>query len=201
MKLLYSPHSPFALKVRILATEKGLIDRIELVGTTPSPITRDPTAAAANPLAQIPTLLRDDGTPLADSRVICEYLDSLPGPQLFPASGETRWQALADQSLADGMTAAAQLCRHEKQTRPQDLQWSAWNDGQWQKVTFGLDHFEAKAGTWGDRFDIGSIATVCALAYLDHRFADFDWRSAHPVLANWYDSLDRPSLSRTRLGH
>lgn len=200
MKLLYSPHSPFARKVRIVAAERGLADRITLVPVAPSPVQRDATAAAVNPLAQVPTLLRDGEPPLSDSRVICEYLDALDGAVLFPPAGEMRWQALSDQSIADGMTAAAQLARHERQTRPQSLQWADWSDGQWQKVTASLDHFSAAVEHWGDRFDIGVIALICGLAYLDHRFAAFDWRQTNPTLQTWFDGLDRPSLHTTRLG-
>ena len=41
---------------------------------------------AANPLNKIPTLFLDDGTALYDSRVICEYLDTLhAGPKLIPS--------------------------------------------------------------------------------------------------------------------
>ena len=41
---------------------------------------------AINPLNKIPTLILDDGSALYDSRVICEYLDTLhDGSKLFPA--------------------------------------------------------------------------------------------------------------------
>ena len=200
MKLLYSPHSPFARKVRIVAAERGLADRIALIAVTPNPVQRDATAAASNPLAQVPTLLRDGAPPLSDSRVICEYLDALDGPELFPPAGQQRWQALYDQSIADGMTAAAQLVRHERLTRPETLRWTDWSDGQWQKVVASLDHFDAAVANWGGRFDIGTIALICGLSYLDHRFGDVDWRQFRPNLQTWFDGQERPSLHATRLG-
>ena len=49
---------------------------------------------AVNPLSKIPTLVREDGSVLFDSVVICEYLDTLAGGVLFPAEGDARWQAL-----------------------------------------------------------------------------------------------------------
>src|SRR5882757_4527028 len=86
MKLLFSPPSPFVRKVRIAAIEKGLDGRIELVPAQPWP---EPTAVIAfNPLGKVPVLLLDDGSPLYDSPVICEYLDCLgTGPALIPGSG------------------------------------------------------------------------------------------------------------------
>ena len=77
MKLFYSPASPYVRKVRVVAIEKGLADRIELLTTAP----RDPATGLheRNPGARVPTLELDDGTILFDSPVICEYLDSLGG--------------------------------------------------------------------------------------------------------------------------
>ena len=69
MKLLYTPTSPFARKVRVLAHELGLADAIELVPTDLA--AEAPELVAHNPLAQVPTLIRDDGTALYDSPVIC----------------------------------------------------------------------------------------------------------------------------------
>ena len=60
---------------------------------------------ATNPLNKIPTLILDDGTALYDSRVICEYFDTLhDGPRLFPADAGARWTALRRQALAQCRT-------------------------------------------------------------------------------------------------
>jgi glutathione S-transferase len=58
MKLLYTRTSPFARKVRVLAHELALAEAPELV--------------ARNPLAQVPSSIRDHGAALYDSPVICE---------------------------------------------------------------------------------------------------------------------------------
>lgn len=53
-------------------------------------------------------MVRDDGSALYDSRVICEYLDGLHGgARMFPENGEARWIALRRQALADGILDAA----------------------------------------------------------------------------------------------
>ena len=99
---------------------------------------------ADNPLGKIPCLVLDDGGALYDSRVICEYLDTLhPGARLFPAGGAARWEALRLQALADGIMDAALLTRYETFLRPEALRWPAWVDGQLDKVTRALDRIEA----------------------------------------------------------
>ena len=47
-------------------------------------------------------------------------------------------------------------------------------------------------------FRLGHIAIVCALGYLDFRFAGMDWRSVHPRLGAWFDAQSRrPSVQNT----
>src|SRR5271168_569719 len=109
MKIFYNPASPFVRKCLICAQELGVFDRLELVPAVAHPVNRDPSLVAVNPLAKLPTLVTDEGAVLYDSRVICEYLNSLGDGRLLPARGAARWQVLVDQSLADGMMDAAVL--------------------------------------------------------------------------------------------
>ena len=75
MQLIYAAASPFARKVRVLAAETGLLDRIELLDTAVMPTTLNERVNALNPLGKIPVLLTDDDEALYDSRVICEFAD------------------------------------------------------------------------------------------------------------------------------
>ena len=83
MKVYFSPASPFVRKVLVAAHELGLSDRIERLACAAHPINRDMDIVAQNPLGQVPTFFTDDGRVLYDSRVICEYLDSLGQGRLF----------------------------------------------------------------------------------------------------------------------
>ncbi|NVK41202.1 MAG: glutathione S-transferase [Oceanospirillaceae bacterium] len=198
MKLYFSPASPFARKVLVVAHEAGMADRIEILGSKASPVATDMTIAASNPLGQVPSVLLPDGQPLHDSRVICEYLDSLAGAGLFPA-GEARWPVLTLQSLADGILDAALLARYETALRPEPLRWKAWEDGQMRKIQRGLDQLDAEAGGFVDRVDIATIAIGCALGYLDFRFPHFDWRGGRDRLDAWYAGFaQRPSMQATQ---
>ena len=61
MKLRYTPRSPFVRKVLVVAHEHGLVDRIELVPTSLSPIQGNDSLALENPLMKVPNLVTDDG--------------------------------------------------------------------------------------------------------------------------------------------
>lgn len=200
MKLLYSPTSPYVRKVLVVAHEVSLADRIEIEKQAANPVDRNPRIVAHNPLGQVPTLITDDGQMLADSRVICEYLDHIGGGgKLFPRNS-ARWQAIADQSLADGILGAALLARYETWMRPADKLWQGWLDGQMDKIKTTIASFEKAAPGFGDRVDIGTIGLACALSYLDFRFPGFDWRAAAPATAAWYRSFEqRPSMVATQL--
>ena len=126
MQLLTGPTSPYCRKVDVLLRESGLRDHVTDVMGSGTPIEPNPTTIASNPLGKIPALVLDDGTTLFDSRVICEYLDSLhQGRKCFPQESKTRWVALRRQALADGILDAAVGTRYETALRPEHLRWIA----------------------------------------------------------------------------
>ncbi|GMQ75338.1 MAG: glutathione S-transferase family protein [Gammaproteobacteria bacterium] len=200
MKLYYSPASPYVRKVRVFAMETGLMDDIELAEVTITPVGPDADLCADNPIGKIPTLVRDGGGALYDSRVICEYLDGLHGgARMFPENEDARWTALRRQALADGILDAAVNTRYETFLRPQELRWPDWVDGQMTKVRRSLD--EVEGDSLGDGVDIGTISVACALGYLDFRYPDEGWRDSRPTLAAWFEKFAaRPSMSETGPG-
>lgn len=200
MKLYFSPTSPYVRKVLVTAHELGLADRIETLACAASPVKRDQSIIAHNPLGQVPTLLLDDGGMLADSRVICEYLNDLAGGSLFPKNGAARWRALVEQSMGDGALSGALFARYEIALRPPEKQWKDWLDGLLDKTTTFLVFIEKDVGDFGGRVDIGTITTACALSYFDLRFPDRAWRGAYPKTAAWYAEFERrPSMQATIL--
>jgi glutathione S-transferase len=200
MRLHHSHSSPYARKVVVVAHEAGLMAQLDLTVTSVSPVALTTEVAADNPLGKLPCLVTDDGEPLYDSRVICEYLDSgHSGHKLFPHDGPTRWLALRRQALADGICDASILCRYETVLRPRDRQWQDWIDGQTRKVHASLDQLEREADSFPTLPDIGTITTAVALAYRDFRFPEDDWRATRPKLSHWYeDFAKRPSMQATR---
>ncbi|HEY8241904.1 MAG TPA: glutathione S-transferase [Casimicrobiaceae bacterium] len=199
MKLYYSPPSPFVRKVRVVAHELGLTDRIELVTANAHPVNRDRALVAVNPLGKVPTLVTDAGAILFDSRVVCEYLNELADGEIIPSDREARWNALVEQSMGDGIMDAAVLTRYETFARPEPLRWADWIAGQLDKVACGLADLEGRASAFGERVDVGTIACACALGYLDLRFATLEWRDRHPNAAAWFAWFGgRESMMLTR---
>src|ERR687893_646949 len=100
-----SPPSPFGRKVKIAAALLGLSDRV----TVERADTTDPNDSlrGQNPLGKIPTLVLENGETLYDSRVIVEYLDHLAGGGRLIPTDSTRFDALRQQALADGLMDAA----------------------------------------------------------------------------------------------
>jgi glutathione S-transferase len=199
LKLHTNVASPFARKVRAVAIETGLMEKIEELDRRITPVRPDPAIVRDNPLGKIPCLVTDDGTALYDSRVICEYLDGLhDGPRLFPPSGPARWTALRRQALADGIMDAGVLARYETFLRPEERRWPDWTQNQKLKFRRALDALDAEAESFRDTVDIGTISVGCALGYLDFRYADEGWRATRPGLAAWFERFSsRPSMATT----
>jgi glutathione S-transferase len=188
MKLNWSPRSPFVRKVMIVAHERGLVDRITCVRTVAAIVKPHAELMKDNPLSKIPTLVLDDGAVIYDSRVICEYLDSLgDGPKLFPADANARLIALRRQALGDGFLDLLLLNRNERErAQPSDVHLKSTAA----RKAAVLENLEREAAALSlAPFDIGHVAIGCALCYLDFRYPDEDWRNDHPRIANWHASF------------
>jgi glutathione S-transferase len=197
MQLVDSPASPFCRKVKVVLHETGLVDDVEIVQVTNTPVAPDDLNKANNPLGKIPTLIRDEGCALYDSRVICRYLDARSGGKLYP---EHRiWETLTLEATGDGIMDAAVLMVYEARFREENHRNAAWLDAQWTKVWRALGALEARwLSHLHGRLDAGQIAVGCALGYLDFRHGDRDWRKAHPALAEWNRTFSaRPSMEAT----
>lgn len=199
MKLHWSPRSPFVRKVMILLHETGLAGSVECVRSVVAmSAPPNPQVLRDNPLGKIPTLVLDDGIALFDSRVICEYLDTLQnGPKFFPASGKERFRQLRWLALGDGLTDTLLLWRNER-TRPSgpyDVHLSAFE----QKTRACFAVLEAEADEIATApFGVGQMAIICALGQMDFRFRGSGWEAAHPKLARWYQVIQsRPSVAAT----
>jgi len=197
MKLHWSPRSPFVRKVMIVAHETGLAERLTLVRTVVAMTTVNRDLLRDNPLSKLPTLVLDDGTPLYDSAVICEYLDALHGyPKLFPIEPAEKWTALRRHALGDGLLELLILWRNERErSLPADLYLNAYRA----KVDATLDRLETDAEALSATpFGIGHVAIGCGLSYADFRFSDLDWRRDRPRITAWHAAFSaRPSVRVT----
>ena len=197
MKLHWSPRSPFVRKVMIVAHELGLTDRIACVRTVAATTKPHAELMQDNPLSKIPTLVLDDGTVLYD--LPCHLRISrrfdMAGMCFFPPT-KARMMALRRQALGDGCLDFLLLLRDERgRQHPSPVHLAAYTTKQ-QSV---LDAFEREAADLAATpFNIGHVAIGTALSYLDFRFADEDWRTPHPRIAQWHKQFSaRPSVRAT----
>lgn len=196
MKLYITTPSPFARKVRIVAREKGLSDRIEEIAVDPYANARE--LLATNPVVQVPTLVAEDGLPLTDSPVICEYLDALgTGPRLLPLDGPERLRVRRLETLADATLEMGVKLVLEKR-RPEHERSPSWIDRWTFNMDRALDALEAAAPD-AKAFDMGVMTAGVALTWLDFRHPDHDWRTGRPGLVALQAVLEqRPSFSATK---
>lgn len=198
MQLFYGPASPFVRKVVVTLHETGQIEDVELVRAIGTPVDSSAMPISQNPLGKIPTLVRDEGPALFDSRVICRYLDHRAGTGLYP-EGRV-WDVMTLEALADGIMDAAVLMVYESRCRPEDMIYDFWVEGQWAKVRRALDVLDERwVSHLSGPLDMGQIAVGCALGYLDFRHGDRDWRNGRDGLAKWEGGFARrPSMQQTR---
>jgi glutathione S-transferase len=199
MKLLHSPTSPYARKVRVVAAEKKL--ELELIIS--DPWVANPELEKANPLGKVPALLTDDGGSLFDSRVIVEYLDGLtPVHRLIPDSNRDRIAVKRWEAIADGLQDAAIIARLEF-NRPDKNESSAKQiERQRAKITASLVEMSRDLGDndfcVGNSLTLADIAAGCALGYLLLRYPDIAWETQYPNLSRLYKKLAaRPSFKAT----
>ncbi len=199
MKLLHSPTSPFARKVRIVAAEKKLELELEIA----DPWKPNPDLARVNPLGKVPTLILDDGTSLFDSRVIVEYLDGVsPVHRLIPDTSRDRIAVKRWEAITDGLCDAAVLARLEAGRPDQNESGAKQIARQRDKVGACIDEMARELGDRefcvGNALSLADIAAGCALGYLKFRYPDITWETAHPSLARLYKKLSaRPSFKAT----
>ena len=201
MKLIGSPASPYARKVRVVMAEKKLDYQyvIEDVWAAESSIVE------SNPLGKVPCLVMEGGEAVFDSRVIVEYLDTLsPVGKLIPAQGRERAEVKTWEALADGLMDAALLARMEVifKGRTEAQRSQPWIDRQMDKINAVLKAMSTgladKPFCSGVLFSLSDVAVGCALGYLDFRFPQVNWRETYPNLVKLQDKLvQRPSFVET----
>lgn len=195
MKLYITDPSPYARKCRIVLRERGLSDQCEELRV--DPYASDASLVAANPIAQVPSLVTDDGEVFNDSPLICAWLDArgASGDRLIP-DGDAQWavrklEALADAGLEMGVKWILEKRRPESERSPT---WIArWQEG----LGRTLDALEAQDLS-ADSPDLGVITTGVLLTWLGFRHPEYDWKTGRPRLAALPAALEkRTSFAET----
>jgi glutathione S-transferase len=199
MKLLASLASPYTRKVRVFLAEKKIECDLELVDVAPI----ENAVNQHNPLGKIPTLILDDGTPLYDSRVIVEFLDSAsPIGRLIPEETRNRVAVRRWEALADGVLDAGILVRNES-LRDKKERSSSWTEKQVARMHRAMEQLATDLGEktfcHAERYSLADIALGSCTGWLDFRRpGDVDWCAQYAPLAQHYRKLmERPAFAET----
>jgi len=196
MRLYVYPHSPISRKVLFAMHEKGLDLELEIL-----PPYDEPGKAKLRltyPLATVPLLMLDDGSPMPESSIIVEYLDQKfpQEPRLLPRDPELALRARAFDRVGDilleGTAYLAWALRKSATER---------HEGKIAKSLASLRAALAVLETAlassrclvGDDLTLADLGAHCAAASL---LADgtLEGLDAWPNVARWHASLaSRPS--------
>jgi len=183
VKLYLSPTSPFARKVKVALLEKGAQAAFEEVRVDPWATPAELTQA--NPLSQVPTLITDSGEAIGNSDTILAWIERrFPQPPLLPAGEAALTRAQAVAAIAQGLIETTVGIVLERR-RPPQQQSSAMLDRRLATIRRTVPALEQRFDRARERFHHDGIGVACALAYLDLRLPEWDWRPVAPKLADW----------------
>ena len=197
MILLTSLTSPYGRMLRILAIEHGLDVEIEVVNPWQDRSLLD----KKSPLSKVPVLVLDDGSPIIDSSVIAEYLDSLGESPLLPADPMARLKVLSACFVCQGILASTTLIVSSKiMGEPVSDALAKWH---LDKAEGGLKDLERRLeeGEFGKEGQFGMLDVFVASTigfYLFRLGEYYDLAGKVPKLVKWYEkALERPSIHDT----
>ncbi len=191
---------PFSRKVRIALAEKGLDFELQIEKVWE----RRTEFLALNPAGDVPVLIEQDGTTLANSQVICEYLEEVyPEVNLLghdPVQrSETRrltswFDTKFNSEVSDNLVGEKLMKRFLKAGEPHGPSVRAGHAN----IHYHLDYigFLTEKRTWlaGEHFSLADIAAASQLSCIDY-IGDVPWEE-HQAAQAWYEKVrTRPSFA------
>jgi glutathione S-transferase len=194
LTLYGAPLSPFVRKVRLYLLEKGLDYQLEIV----TPFGQPAWFRELSPLGRIPAM-RDGDVTLADSSVICQYLEE-KHPQLAPLYGRdaeerarVRWlEKYSDYEVAPLATFGVFRNRALKPTMGQPCDEAAVQAALTDKLPPHFDYLEKNLGSAeyfvGERLTMADLAFTTQLINMEHGGERLD-AERWPRLAAHYERI------------
>ncbi|CAN5544944.1 hypothetical protein BH09MYX1_BH09MYX1_16280 [soil metagenome] len=95
------------------------------------------------------------------------------------------------QALCDGILEAAILVFYERLSRPKELHWAPWIEGQSEKANQALSALELEIGGAGftGRPTLGQVCVAITLGWIEFRGVLGAPRARAPELFRWYDEF------------
>jgi glutathione S-transferase len=194
------PLSPFVRKLRLCLAEKGLEYQLVII----LPFDQPAWFQDLNPLGRIPAI-KDDDFILADSSVICQYLED-KHCDLMPLLGQTaqqkakvRWlEKYADYELAPLTTFTVFQHRIVNPSKGQHCEESTVLSALNEKLPAHLDYLELSLGNAeffvGDALSLADLAFASQMTNMEHAGEQLD-EERWPNLSTLYARIKaRPSM-------
>ena len=190
---------PFSRKVRLVLAEKNL----DFTGQIEKIWERRTDFLALNPAGDVPVLIEKDGTTLANSQVICEYLEEVyPEVNLLGKDpvqrSETRrlvswFDVKFNREVTENIVGEKLMKRFLKLGEPHGPAIRAGHAN----IHYHLDYigFLTEKRTWlaGDQFSLADLAAAAHLSAIDY-IGDVPWEE-HQAARRWYEKIkSRPSF-------
>ncbi len=190
---------PYSRKVRIALAEKQLEFELKIEKVWE----RRTEFLALNPAGDVPVLIEQDGTILANSQVICEYLEEVyPETNLIGLDpvqrAETRrlvswFDVKFNREVTDNLVGEKLMKRFLKLGEPHGPSIRAGHAN----IHYHLDYigFLTEKRKWlaGDNFSLADIAAAAHLSAIDY-IGDVPWEE-HEAAREWYAKVkSRPSF-------
>lgn len=159
--------SPYVRKVLVVLDQKGIDYEIDPI----VPFMGDERFSSISPLRRIPVLI-DDQVTLADSSVICQYLeDRYPQPALYPPGIPDRARARWLEEYADTRLGEVLIWRLFNEVIIKPFVWGLTTDEEQVKRTLAediphvLDYLESQVPAAGYCFGHLSIADIAVCSF------------------------------------
>ena len=200
MRLLYHlPLSPTSRKIRIVLQEKALDFTLKLEKTWE----RRPEFLALNPAGEVPVLIEPDGTVLAESTAIAEYVDEVYRERLLlginPVDrAEVRrlvawFDVKMNHEVTENLVGEKLMKRLLAVGQPNSAAIRAGKAN----IGYHLDYIgyliERRRWLAGDHFSLADITAAAHLSAIDY-LGDVPWDEHEPA-KDWYARVkSRPSF-------
>lgn len=201
-----APLSPFVRKLRLCLAEKGLDYQLEIV----LPFDQPSWFRDLNPLGRIPAIKVDDLT-LADSSVICQYLED-KYPDLSPLLGQNaeqhakvRWlEKYSDYELAPLTTFTIFHNRVINLRMKKPCDENAVQSALSEKLPGHFDYLEKYLGHAdffvGDTLTLADLAFACQMINMEHGGEKLDEQRWPNLTALYARIKARPSVQEVLKG-
>ena len=198
---------PYSRKVRLVLAEKNLDFELQIEKIWE----RRTDFLAMNPAGDVPVLVEQDGTTLANSQVICEYLEEVyPEVTLLGADpvqrAETRrlvswFDVKFNREVTENLVGEKLMKRYLKLGEPHGPSIRAGHAN----IHYHLDYigFLTEKRKWlvGDQFSLADVTAAAHLSAIDY-IGDVPWEQHHAARATaglgiaWLGAFVRFALDR-----